>query len=159
MARVGHILPATESCRLHRIYKVSFETGEKYIGQTSRMPKERLKEHARNSSKCTLMKNALKRGTSHTLDVLAVSGSHNIDVLERVAIALENTVAPNGLNVTIGGPGIRMPDAVYERFSNDVKFIGEKLKRGSFVSYDVLFMKGEITMSEQEFDAIKRLSI
>jgi hypothetical protein len=155
---MARIIPAAESCRLHRIYKVSFETGEKYIGQTSRMPKLRLKEHARDSSNCKLLKECLKSGTPHTLDVLAVSGSHNIDVLERVAIALENTVTPNGLNITIGGPGVKKPNAAYERLSRDARLISEQLKKGSFVSYDILFMRGDISMTEEEFSAVKYFS-
>ena len=158
MARVCHTVPAAESCKLHRIYKVSFETGEKYIGQTSRMPKQRLKEHARDSSNCKLLKERLKSGTPHTLDVIAVSGSHNIDVLEKVAIALENTVTPNGLNITIGGPGVKKSNAAYERFSRDAQMISKQLKKGSFVSYDILFMKQEIAMTEDEFNAIKYFS-
>jgi hypothetical protein len=122
------------------------------------MPAERLKEHERESSKCTLMKNALKTGEQHTLETLAVVGPHQKDTYEKVAIALENTVAPNGLNMTVGGPGRKKPDADYLRFSRDARVIGEKLKRGSFVSYDILFMKKEITMSEEEFNAIRRLS-
>jgi hypothetical protein len=155
---MARIVSAADSCQLHRIYKIAFESGKKYVGQTKKLPAERLKEHGRESSKCTLMKTALKTGDKHTLETIAVVGPHQKDVFERVAIALEECVAPNGLNMTVGGPGRKKPDADYDRLSRDARIIGEKLKRGSFVSYDVMFMKKEITMSEEEFNAIRRLS-
>jgi hypothetical protein len=155
---MARIVSAADSCGLHRIYKVSFESGKKYVGQTKKLPTERLKEHKRESSKCELMKTALKTGDRHTLETVAIVGSHQKDVFERVAIAIEDSVAPNGLNMTVGGPGRKKPDEEYLRLSRDARIIGEKLKRGSFVSYDVLFMRGEIKMSQEEFDAIRRLS-
>ena len=152
------IVSAATSCQLHRIYKVSFDTHGAYVGQTKKMPEERLKEHGRESSKCTLMKTALKSGDGHTLETIAVVGAHQKDVFERVAIALGDTVAPNGLNMTVGGPGVKKSDAAYLRLSRDARVIREHLKRGHFVSYDLMFMKEEIKMSEEEFEAIRRMS-
>ena len=147
---------AGDACRLHRIYKISLENGSKYIGQTNRFPEERFKEHTRASSKCTLLKDALQ-SSSASIKTIAIIGPHQVDVFEKVAIALENTVAPDGLNMTIGGPGVKRRDEKYEKLRHDVSLVKTLLATGKFVSYDMLFMKGMISMTEDEFDAVKRL--
>ena len=145
---------AGEACRLHRIYRIS--VGDlKYIGQTNRMPGERFKEHVRPASKCTLLKEALR--TNHaTLDTLAIVGPHDVNVVERVAIALENTVSPDGLNISTGGGGVTRRDEKYEKFRRDVCLVRNLMKKG-LVSYDILFMRGDISLTTAEFDAVKRL--
>ena len=148
---------AGDACRLHRIYKISLENGSKYVGQTNRFPAERFKEHARESSKCTLLKEAL-RASPASIQTIAVVGPHQVDVFEKVAIALENTVVPDGLNMTIGGPGVRRRDEKYEKLRHDVTLVKTLLATGKFVSYDMLFKKGMILMTEDEFDAVKRLA-
>lgn len=147
---------AGDACRLHRIYKISLENGSKYIGQTNRFPEERFMEHTRQSSKCTLLKGALKTSPA-SIQTVAVVGPHQVDVFEKVAIALENTVAPDGLNMTIGGPGVKRRDEKYEKLRHDVSLVKSLLATGKFVSYDMLFMRGMISMTEDEFDAVKRL--
>ena len=147
---------AGDACRLHRIYQISLENGSKYIGQTNRFPEERFKEHTRASSKCTLLKDALKASPA-SIKTIAVIGPHQVDVFEKVAIALENTVVPDGLNMTIGGPGVKRRDEKYEKLRHDVSLVKTLLTTGKFVSYDMLFMKGMISMTEDEFDAVKRL--
>jgi hypothetical protein len=144
-----------DACRLHRIYKIS-GNGLKYIGQTNRLPEERFKEHARESSKCTLLKEALKISPA-SIRTLAVVGPHQVDVFERIAIAMENTVTPDGLNMTIGGPGVKRRDEKYEKLRHDVSLVRTLLATGKFVSYDMLFMKGMISMTEEEFNTVKRL--
>ena len=147
---------AGDACRLHRIYKISLENGSKYIGQTNRFPAERFKEHVRESSKCTLLKDALKASPA-SIQTIAVVGPHQVDGFEKVAIAFENTVTPDGLNMTIGGPGVKRRDEKYEKLRHDVSLVKTLLATGKFVSYDMLFMKGMISLTEDEFDAVKRL--
>ena len=147
---------AGDACRLHRIYKISLENGSKYIGQTNRFPEERFKEHMRESSKCSLLKDALKASPA-SIQTIAVVGPHQVDVFEKVAIAFENTVVPDGLNMTIGGPGVKRRDEKYEKLRHDVSLVKTLLATGKFVSYDMLFMKGMISMTEDEFVAVKRL--
>ena len=143
-----------DACRLHRIYKISI--GDlKYIGQTNRMPEERFKEHVRQSSKCTLLKEALLTNKA-SLDTLAIVGPHDVNVMEREAIALENTVSPNGFNISTGGPGVTRRDEKYEKFRRDVCLVRNMMNRG-LVSYDILFMRGDISLTNAEFDAVKRL--
>ena len=142
------------ACRLHRIYKISI--GDmKYIGQTNRMPEERFKEHVRESSKCTLLKEALRTNNA-TLDTLAIVGPHDVDVVERIAIALENTVSPDGFNISTGGPGVTRRDEKYEKFRKDVCLVRNLMNKG-LVSYDILFMRGDISLTQEEFNAVKRL--
>jgi len=141
------------ACRLHRIYKI-FIGDMKYIGQTNRMPEERFKEHVRESSKCTLLKEALRTNNA-TLDTLAIVGPHDVDVVERIAIALENTVSPDGFNISTGGPGVTRRDEKYEKFRRDVCLVRNLMNKG-LVSYDILFMRGDISLTQEEFNAIKR---
>lgn len=145
-----------EACRLHRIYKISLENGSKYIGQTNRLPEERFKEHVRESSKCTLLKDALKASPA-SIRTIAVIGPHQVDVFEKVAIAFENTVVPDGLNMTIGGPGVKRRDEKYEKLRRDVSLVKNIFTTRKFISYDILFMKGMISMTEEEFNVVMRL--
>jgi len=153
-AVVNRIVKTTGgACRLHRIYKISI--GDmKYIGQTNRMPEERFKEHVRESSKCTLLKEALRTNNA-TLDTLAIVGPHDVDVVERIAIALENTVSPDGFNISTGGPGVTRRDEKYEKFRRDVCLVRNLMNKG-LVSYDILFMRGDISLTQEEFNAVKR---
>ena len=152
---VNRIVKTTgEACRLHRIYKISI--GDlKYIGQTNRMPEERFKEHIRHTSKCTLLKEALRTNQA-SLDTLAVVGPHDVNVMERVAIALENTVSPDGFNISTGGPGVTRRDEKYEKFRRDVCLVRNLMIRG-LVSYDILYMRGDISLTQDEFNSVKRL--
>jgi hypothetical protein len=153
------IASAGESCKLHRLYKISFDTGQKYIGQTKKMPEERFKEHMRASSKCTLLKNALEINKAPVLSTLAITGAHQIDIMERVAIAMEDSVSkPSGLNICVGGPGVKRPDSKYYKFRNDVALVKSLLDKKHFVSYDILFLRGDISLTEEEFNAVKILS-
>ena len=143
-----------DSCKLHRIYKIS--VGDlKYVGQTSRMPEERFKEHVRHTSKCTLLKEALRTNQA-SLDTLAIVGSHDVNVMERVAIALENTVSPDGFNISTGGPGVTRRNEKYDKFRDDVRLVRNLMNKG-LVSYDILFMRGDISLTQEEFNAVKRL--
>ena len=145
-----------DACRLHRIYKIQLENGSRYIGQTNRFPEERFKEHVRESSKCSVLKEALKESPA-TIKTLVVVGPHQVDTFEKVAIALENTVVPDGLNMTVGGPGVKRRDEKYEKLRHDASLVMTLLATGKFISYDLLFMKGMISMTEEEFNAVKRL--
>jgi len=156
MNRIIRSTLSGESCKLHRIYKISFPSGEKYIGQTGKFPEERLREHRRPSSKCHRLKQALQTNIKYNLDVLAVVGSHQAHTIEKIAIAIENSTGPNGLNITIGGAGVKKPDDKYLEYKNHVHDIYNRMKRGSFVSYDILFMRNETILTEEEFNAIKK---
>jgi hypothetical protein len=147
-----------ESCQLHRLYKISFANGKSYVGQTKKLPEERAREHARNSSKCTKVLEEMRRKTPFRVETIAVTGAHNIDALEKVAIAIEKTlVSYGGLNITVGGPGVKKANDEYEKFADEVKMVYAKIAKGHHVSYDIMFMKGETVLTEEEFKAIRTL--
>jgi hypothetical protein len=119
---------------------------------------ERFKEHMRASSKCTLLKNALEINKTPVLTTLAVTGAHAIDTMERVAIAIEDSVSkPSGLNICVGGPGVKRPDSKYYKFQGEVALVKSLLDKKHFVSYDILFLRGDISLTEEEFNAVKIL--
>ncbi|AGE56347.1 GIY-YIG catalytic domain-containing endonuclease [Paramecium bursaria Chlorella virus NE-JV-1] len=145
-----------KSCDLHRIYKISFENNMKYVGQTKRMPEVRLKEHKKTTSNCTLLKKEFEKNTPYSMTTLAVCGPHQVNVLEKVSIALEDALGQHGLNMTIGGAGVKKPDTKYYKFCEDVKLVKALVDTKHFVSYDILFMRGDISLTEDEFNAVKR---
>ena len=147
-----------ESCQLHRVYKISFANGTSYVGQTKKLPEDRVKEHARISSKCTRVVEEMRKQTPFSIETLVVTGDHNIHALEKVAIAVENTlVSHGGLNITIGGPGVKKTNGKYEKFANEIRMLYAKMAKGHNVSYDTMFMKGDTCVTEAEFNALKFL--
>jgi hypothetical protein len=144
-------------CRLHRIYKITFANGKKYVGQTVRLPKERFKEHKRESSGCTHLKNEFKKSDDYKLETIAVTGSYDVDDMEKVLIALNDTVYPNGLNITIGGKGVVKPNDKYNDYKQDVMNVYDRIQDKKFVSYDIMFMKNQTKLKEAEFKALQRL--
>ena len=149
---------AGNSCQLHRLYKISFENGKAYIGQTKKLPHERAREHARKSSKCTMVAEQMQNKTPFEVQTLAVSGAHDIDALEKLAIAIEGSlVSRGGLNITIGGPGVKKENEDYKKFADQVRMVHARMVRGHHVSYDTLFMKNNTLLSEEDFNALRKL--
>jgi hypothetical protein len=147
-----------ESCQLHRVYKISFSNGSSYVGQTKRLPHDRVKEHARISSKCTRVVEEMRKQTPFSIETLVVTGGHNIHALEKVAIVIENTlVTHGGLNIAIGGPGVKKANDEYEKFANEIRMLYAKMAKGHNISYDMMFMRGDTCVTETEFDALKFL--
>ena len=147
-----------ESCQLHRVYKISFSNGSSYVGQTKRLPHDRVKEHARISSKCTRVIEEMRKQNPFSVETLVVTGGHNIHALEKVAIAVEKTlVSHGGLNISVGGPGVKKANDEYEKFANEIRMLYAKMAKGHSISYDMMFMKGDTCVTEKEFDALKFL--
>jgi hypothetical protein len=145
-------------CQLHRLYKLSFENGKSYVGQTKKLPHERAREHARKSSKCTMVAEQMRNQTPYRVDTIAVSGAHDIDTLEKLAIAIEDSlVSRGGLNITIGGPGVKKENEDYKKFADQVRMVHARMMRGHHVSYDTLFMKNDTLLSEDDFKALRKL--
>lgn len=91
---------------MHILYKLTFDSGKLYIGQTTRPLKTRMTAH----------RQAAKRGSSlpvhcawrvHGEPLIEVIGSYEthdeLHAAEVDAIRAMNTISPNGYNVTIGG--------------------------------------------------------
>ncbi|AGE50220.1 GIY-YIG catalytic domain-containing endonuclease [Acanthocystis turfacea Chlorella virus Canal-1] len=145
-------------CQLHRLYKISFANGKTYIGQTKKLPHERAREHARKSSKCTMVAEQMQNKTPFQVETIAVTGSHDIDALEKLAIAIEGSlVSRGGLNIAVGGPGVKKENEAYKKFADQVRMVHARMARGHHVSYDTLFMKNDTLLSEEDFKALRKL--
>ena len=96
-----------------------------------------------------------KTGDVVKIETLATVPVHQAGVFKRVAIAMENTLWPNGFNVGIGG-GTK---DTYDKLRHDVLLVKNLVLAWKNVSYDILFMRGDISLTEDEFDAVKRLTL
>ncbi len=96
-----------DRCTLHRVYRVLFPNGKSYVGQTRRMPHERLVEHSKGYGN-TLMHRALtKYGMENVkLQTLLVVSHDDVDIAERVFIAAYDSLVPSGYNIAGGGRGV-----------------------------------------------------
>ena len=95
------------------------------------------------------------KNNKFSVETLAITSSHNVDVMEKVAIVLEKTMChENGLNIVIGGPGVKKPDEKYEIFAKEARDIAEQIKKNRFVSWDILFMKEKTSLTEEEFKSV-----
>lgn len=65
----------------------------------------------------------------------------------------EKTIVLDGLHANTRRPEMNRRD---EKLSRDVMFVKSIIATGKFVSYDVLFMRGDISMTQEEFNAVKR---
>ena len=145
-------------CQLHRLYKISFANGKTYVGQTKKLPHERAREHARKSSKCTMVAEQMQAQTPFEVETIAVTGTHDIDTLEKLAIAIEGSlVSRGGLNIAIGGPGVKKENEDYKKFADQVRMVHARMVRGHHVSYDTLFMKNDTLLTEEDFKALRKL--
>lgn len=92
------------------IYMITFPSGRRYIGQTSRTFEERMKSH-KNSIRalrgCRLVKAAVKKygWNSVKTEILVLCDEKDLDDYETKFIELYNTLAPNGYNLETGGHG------------------------------------------------------
>jgi group I intron endonuclease len=114
-----------------KIYRLTNNiNGMKYIGQTFRTIEERFREHCGNSrtSVSPKLKNAIKKyeSVNFTIEVIwECNGDCTVDELDAKEIEListENTMHPNGYNLTKGGSGGRHSDETK-------KIISEKSKK------------------------------
>jgi len=78
--------------------------------------------------------------------------NREMDAFKRVAIAIEIPIAPGGWNTPNDG------GVTYDKLRHDVMLVRTLLHTGKFVSYDMLFMKGIISLTEAEFNAVKKLT-
>lgn len=93
--------------------------------------------------------------STSTRDVTAKTraiSNHEMDVFKRVAIAMELTVEPDGWKSPNDG------GVTYDKLRHDVMLVRTLLHTGKFVSYDMLFMQGVISLTEAEFNAVKKLT-
>lgn len=92
------------------IYLLTFPSGHRYVGQTTRTFEERMKAH-KNSVKavrgCRLVKAAVKKygWNSVKTEILVLCDIDQLDEYETQFIKLYGTMAPNGYNLETGGHG------------------------------------------------------
>lgn len=95
------------------IYKITHkDTGNVYIGQTTRSVAKRWKEHCRpsvlNAASCKYISHAIKKHGSESFSVEAIGQymcHEDLDDAERYFIAYYDSVAPSGYNLDSGGNG------------------------------------------------------
>lgn len=107
------------------IYKITAPNGKSYIGQN--LPgvhaklkakpervklslklyglKDRLRQHCKNNSNCTLLKRSIKKygWENMKVEVLLQCAQEQLNYYEQQMIKAWGTLAPNGLNCTTGG--------------------------------------------------------
>lgn len=87
----------------------SLDTGKRYVGQTIGCPDERWLEHqsdAKNGSERAFHQAIRKYGADRFISRVVEDGipkGNQLDEREKYYIALWNTIAPNGYNMTSGG--------------------------------------------------------
>ena len=103
------------------VYCITNKTnGKKYIGQTTQeRPARRGQAHFWNSANGVLRHAVIKYGmNAFTFEVIGVAANQDsLDLLEETAVALLNTISPNGYNLRYGGNGGgRLSDKVRAKF-------------------------------------------
>lgn len=82
-------------------------TGKKYIGKTIQYT-IRMKYHATKYSKCHYLRNSIKKyGWNNFRKDIIIKNvpEEDLNNIEKSYIEIENTIAPNGYNLTKGGEG------------------------------------------------------
>jgi group I intron endonuclease len=91
----------------HWLYRLTSPSGRRYYGITKDW-RERFAEHAASAkSGSTLLAKAIRKygWGAFTVEVLGNGSREIVKQLERSAIAVDNTMAPHGYNLTAGGDG------------------------------------------------------
>lgn len=93
-----------ETMCIYQIMRI--ETGEKYIGQTTKKIHERWRTHAHHTSGCTKLKNAIQKYGEAAFELTIIEKCETIAQLndrEVHWINELNTLSPNGYNLMTGG--------------------------------------------------------
>lgn len=126
------------------IYKITAPNGKSYIGQN--LPgvhaklkakpggvslslklyglKDRMKQHCKNGSNCTLLKRCIKKygWENMKVEVLLQCAQEQLNYYEQQMIKAWDTLAPNGLNCTTGGEaGKRLSIETRQNISKGLK--------------------------------------
>ena len=87
------------------IYVATSPSGKQYVGQTVQTIKDRIRNHKKNSSNCTLLKKAIKKYGFDNLSWKVIEEIPKFLLNDREThwIQVLNTLAPNGYNCDTGG--------------------------------------------------------
>lgn len=96
---------------MHAYLLTNRATGQRYVGITSQVPKNRWRAHVTQAKRGiyqTLLHQAIREHGDETFDFIVLQEFHDYDEMlqaERVLIREHNSLVPNGYNMTIGGQG------------------------------------------------------
>jgi group I intron endonuclease len=96
------------------IYKYTSPSGKSYVGQTKNFERRHAQHRSKKGNKCQAFYNAISKYgfDKFELAILAVFETPDeLNDAEIFAIEKENTLAPNGYNLTSGGSGLSNPSA------------------------------------------------
>ena len=102
------------------IYCLTFPNNKKYIGQTTRSLKERLKQHHK-SSDCTALYNAINKYKNYHSEILLEINDELLNFYEIKFINLYNTICPYGYNIREGGSNGKFCEETRIKMSNSHK--------------------------------------
>ena len=118
------------------IYKYTSPSGKVYIGQTARPAARKAEHHYDSTHKCcTIFHKAVKKYSWENFNYEVLRSitcdtkedlTRQLGELEQAAIKLYNSLAPNGYNQAVGGPGPlghKVSDEVRKQMSNSHKGI------------------------------------
>lgn len=102
--------------------------GKQYIGQTIQTIQARWSLHGKPTSKCPYLKNAIQKygKDNFSISILAsCKTKKELDQTEEYFIALYNTLAPNGYNLTRGGNNKEITEKTRKKMRDS--HLGKKL--------------------------------
>jgi group I intron endonuclease len=88
------------------IYKITHkDSGRMYIGQTSGNLHDRWRNHCKNNSNCTYLKNSIKKYGKYSFnwEIICICFDEDLNRFEREYIEKYKTLAPLGFNLSSGG--------------------------------------------------------
>lgn len=102
------------------IYRIDFENGKSYIGQTRNSVHERMIAH---NNQQMLVDRAIRKGNPYTVSIISECPLDVIDVAERYCILHFKTLRPNGYNILLGG-------GAYKKYTDEYcKRMSERFKK------------------------------
>ncbi len=96
---------------------ITFPSGKRYIGQTTRTVEKRISEHSKCNGGCIILDNAMKKYGSENIivETLLEINDTQLDFYESKFIDMFNTIEPLGYNIRSGGSMGKHSDESKER--------------------------------------------
>jgi predicted DNA-binding protein len=154
------------------IYKITSPLGKVYVGQTIRSFEKRMKEHKRDSSRCTLIKRAIdKYGNEMVYEIIEEDvPQEHLDDREIYWIKELNSLAPDGYNCNTGGQfnvvtqeiKDKVRDGLNKSKINKDGYLGDVMQKGKLFyprmrqQYNVIRLsEGGFQTREEAIDVLK----
>lgn len=84
------------------IYRIYFQNGKSYIGQTIQPINKRMQQH-KTKKDCVALYNAIQKYPNFEYEILLETNNCMLDYYEILFINLFNSIIPNGYNIRSGG--------------------------------------------------------